>query len=604
MSERRDRCEDYTHRDGRRTRRDYVLAALAVFLVGVGLRTLPLHWTPLPYNVDGFHFAALAHRAGRTGHLASVAQFIYPDEFVFTAYLTAVSQATGVHPLYVAQFLVAIIGTVPALIVFVLVSGICDKLGWSRSHTRIAAVLGGLLLSVDGVYLGRSAAVSSEMLGHALVVLTALAFYRALRSERPAWMALTLGFVVALPLTHNLSALVAALVLLAIFVRSLTVRNHVQTRRRVVFGSIVLVLFWVGMLTYYQYTNLMAADYVTALPGLLVAWLIFLVLLAGWFPTAGTVVQRFLPTFSVAGVGMLLVANHFLPIFPGSASTVPLQLALLIPLGLVGLIAAWGVPNLSRDIGFSIVVVGLLVGPAVLMGFAMTGGLTHEYEDLAVRGQVFVHFAVAALAAIVAVDIGYRRSSSSAVVTFGRRAVVPLVALCVVVSAPFAFAGLHATSAQPTVTPAEFTTGTFVTNHVQSGWVGDGHIVIMTTNYYTNRTSAQYSPLYEWLRSGGGRVKGGAAGTGAPPPACPLVAQRSWTTVGAQVFPASPIRVSTGRYNRLTANRSVVYSASGRDPLVMMMPRRAGNCPVSAGDSPTGLSSPRNGSPPKNASQS
>ncbi|WP_223302230.1 hypothetical protein [Haladaptatus sp. R4] len=81
---------------------------------------------------------------------------------------------------------------------------------------------------------------------------------------------------------------------------------------------------------YYQQTNLTAAGYVTALPGLLVAWLVFLVLFAGWLPSAGTVVQRFLPTFAVGGVGTLLVANHFLPIFPGSASTAPLQLALLV----------------------------------------------------------------------------------------------------------------------------------------------------------------------------------------------------------------------------------------------------------------------------------
>ena len=575
---------------GPHARRGYVLAALAVFLVGVGMRTLPLYWTPLPYNVDGFHFSALAHRAGRTGHLAAAARFMHPDEFVFTAYLTAVSQATGVEPLHVAQFLVAVIGTVPALLVFVLVAGVCEQLGWNRSRARIAAVLGGLLLSVDGVYLGRSAAVSSEMLGHALVVLTAIAFYRALRTERPAWMALTVVLAVALPLTHNLSALVGALVLLAIFVRSLGV--GAPTRRRVIFGSAVLVLFWADMLAYYQYTDLTAAGYVTALPGLLVAWLVFLVLFAGWLPSAGSVAQRFLPTFAVGGVGTLLVANHFLPIFPGSASTVPLQLVFLFPLALVGLLAAWGLPNLSRDAGPSVVVVGLLVGPLILIGFAMTGSLTHEYEALAVRGQVFVHFALAALAAIAAVDVGYRRRSPSSSGTLGRRAVVPLVALCVVVSAPFAFAGLHATPAQPTVTPTEFATGTFVTNHVRGGWVGDGHEVIMTTNYYKDRTSAQYTPLYEWLKAGGG---GSSADSAAPPPACPIVAQRSWTTVGAQVFPAAPTTVSADRYDRLTANRSVVYSASGRDPLVVTMPRRAGNCPVGPDDGPAaGLSSPRN----------
>ncbi len=550
-------------------RRETALAVLAVCLVSVAMRLLPLHWTPLPYNVDGFHFTALARMTSATGDFAATGPHLNPDEYVFTAYLTAVSQVTGVEPLAIAQFLVAIVGTVPALAAMVFVYHICDQLGWRRSHTRVAAVLAGLILAVEGVYLGRSAAVSSEMLGHAFVVLLALSFYRALRTERPAWMALTVAFVVALPLTHNLGSMVAALVLFAIFVRSL---GTAATRRRVVFGSTVLLFFWGFMLYYYQTAGLAEASYITALPGLFLAWVILLATLALWLPSAGSVVQRLIPVCVVGGVVGLLVANHFYPIFPGTASTALLQLAFLLPVALVGLVAAWGLPKLSRDHGLSVVIVGLLSGPLALIGFSMTGNLTHEYEALAVRGQIFGHFALGVLAAIAAVDIGYRYRSSQSVV---RRSVVPLVILCVVVSAPFAFAGLHATSAQPTVTPSELSTGSFASNHIDDSWLGDGHIVIMSSRYYPNRTSARYTPLYQWLQQGGSA------------PNCAIVAQRSWTTVGAQMFPSSPVSVTTDRYDRWTAHRDVVYSASGRDPLVVTMPRGSNNCPVEQGDIPT-----------------
>ncbi len=559
------------------SRREDVLVALAVFMASAAMRLLPLHWTALPYNVDGFHFTALARMAGTTGHLASASPFLNPDEYVFTAYLTAVSQATGVEPLAIAQFLVAIIGTIPALTAVVLVRHVCARLEWKSSHARLASLLAGLILAFEGVYLGRSAAVSSEMLGHALVVLSALAFYRALRTERPAWMALTLAFVVSLPLTHNLSSMVGALVLLAIFVR--TLRN--PTKRRVLFGSTILVLFWGYMLFYYEHAGLVATGYVTALPGLLLAWLVFLVVLAWWLPSAGPVVQQAIPAGVVGGVVALLVANHFYPIFPGTASTAILELTFMIPVALVGLVAAWGLPNLSEDAGVSVVVVGLLVGPLVLVGFAMTGNLTHEYEALAVRGQIFAHFALGMLAAITAVEIGYRRGSASRSVA--RRAVVPLVVLCVLVSAPLAFAGLHATSAQPTVTSSEFATGTFASNHIDDGWLSDGHIAIMSSRYYPNRTSARYTPLYGWLRGQESL------------PNCPVVAQRSWTTVGAQVFPSSPARVRSQRYERWVARSNVVYSASGRDPLVVTTPRGTGDCPIQPGDRPTaGLGSTRN----------
>ncbi|WP_266080504.1 sodium/phosphate symporter [Haladaptatus caseinilyticus] len=556
-------------------RRGDALVALTVFVVSVAMRMLPLHWTPLPYNVDGFHFAALARTAGATGHLSAASQLLNPDEYVLTAYLAAVSQATGIEPLGIAQFLVAIIGTVPALTVIVLIRHVCERLEWKPSHARLAALLAGLILAFEGVYLGRSAAVSSEMLGHALVILSALAFYRALRTERPAWMALTLAFVVALPVTHNLSSMIGALVLLAIFVRAL--KN--PTRRRIVFGSTVLVLFWTYMLVYYYYTGLTAAGYITELPGLFLAWVIFLVVLAQWLPSAGTVVQRFVPAGVVVGVVALLVANHFLPIFPGSASTAPLQLAFLIPVASIGLVAAWALPKLSGDEGVSAVVVGLLVGPLALIGFAMTSNLTHEYEALAVRGQIFVHFALGILAAIGAVEIGYRRGSASSL-SVARQAVVPLVVLCILVSAPFAFTGLHATSAQPTVTSSEFATGTFASNHIEGGWLSDGHIAFMSSRYYPYRTSVQYTPLYQWLHGGGSS------------PNCPVVAQRSWTTVGAQVFPSSPVRINTQRYERWTARRDVVYSASGRDPLVVTMPRGTDDCPVEPGDRPASALGP------------
>ncbi|EFW91296.1 putative sodium/phosphate symporter [Haladaptatus paucihalophilus DX253] len=561
-------------------RRRYLLIGLAVFLVGVAMRTLPLHWTSLPYNVDGYHFAALARKAGAAGHLAAAGRFLNPDEYVFAAYLTGVSQATGAGPLAVSQFLVAVIGTVPALVVVSVVRRVCARRDWKPSHTRIAATLAGLALAAEGVYLGRSAAVSSEMLGHALVLVTVIAFYRALRTERPAWMALTLVSVAFLPFTHNLGAMVAALALLAVFVRSL----RRPTTRRVAFGIVVLVGFWTFTVAYYQFTGLAEASYVSSLPGLFLAWLVFLVAFVSLLPSVGTTVQRLVPAGLIVGVVTLLVANHFLPIFPGTAGTDALQLALLLPIAGIGLLAAWGLPRASDAGGPAVVVGSLLAAPLVLIGFALTGSLTHEYESLAVRSQIFTHFSMCALASLAVVDVGVRRTSKTAVRTAVRRLAVPLLALCVVASVPVAFAGLHATSAQPTVTPSEFATATFASNEIDGGWVGDGHVVILSTNYYPGRADARYTPLYGWLHGNG------------PPPNCPVVAQRSWTTVGAQLFPSSPTAVTTRRYDRWVARRNVVYSAHGRDPLVITTPRGSGTCSVDTGRGPAaGLSATGSG---------
>jgi len=51
------------------------------------------------------------------------------------------------------------------------------------------------------------------------------------------------------------------------------------------------------------------------------------------------------------------------------------------------------------------------------------------------------------------------------------------------------------------------------------------------------------------------------------------VSQRSWTTTtGAHLFPAAPQVISSERYRAGVAERHVVYTSSGRDPLILSLP--------------------------------
>jgi hypothetical protein len=215
-------------------------------------------------------------------------------------------------------------------------------------------------------------------------------------------------------------------------------------------------------------------------------------------------------------------------------------------------------------------VLALLVGPLALIAFSLTADLTPVYFDLVGRAQTFVHPAVMILAALAAVSVaerGRRRHIRSgkdddAYSTTGgsrptlRTVIVPLVLVCALVSAPLAFAGLHAFAYQSTTTPAEFETANFAATHLAGSWASDGHLTRIASNYYLSGTGGSTEPIYRWLRSGGGG-----------PPGCPIVTQESWMTTGAQLMPAAPGQLGNDRYRELLTDRSVVYAAGTEDPL-------------------------------------
>jgi hypothetical protein len=73
-------------------RRSYLLVGAAVFAVALAMRTVSLHWSPLPFNPDGIRFAALAERTLATGVLPPTPQPLHGDEFAFVLFYASVTR--------------------------------------------------------------------------------------------------------------------------------------------------------------------------------------------------------------------------------------------------------------------------------------------------------------------------------------------------------------------------------------------------------------------------------------------------------------------------------------------------------------------------------
>lgn len=542
-----------------RTGRRYTLAVLCVLAIGVAIRLVPLYWTPYPFNPDGFGFAAVAHTALESGSVPSPNEhrMMGSHRYILVSLLVMLSRITDLQPLWLAQPTIAVIGTIPALLAVLVVRGIGTELGWPARRTFIAATLAGVVLATEGLYLRRSVAVSYEVLGLLFVPAVALSLHRFFESSRRSWLGVTGVMLLVLPATHHFSTMIAAV--------TLTVLVGIWIDRRptpmiVGTGVSLTVGFWVYVLSYYARSPPPYTGLVTTNPMLFVAWIVAICALAHGFRTATPRLTRGL----IACVGLLgfgvLALNAVQPLFPSMSSTPPLLLVLVAPLTVLAALMIWGLPIVVRS-NHGPLVLALLIAPLAFIGLSLSAGLSPQYFHLVQRTQTFVHLGTVIIAAM-ATFVLYDRAQDwpqpiSTAVKIGLPVTLVVVA---VVTIPIAFVGLEAVSYQGTTTEAEFSTVTFASTAIPEPWTSDDHITRVEGNYYGSEHNSGPEPVYNWLHGG-------------PPPVCPTVAEDSWTTVGAQLFPAPPERLTDERYADWQADNDLVYvTGAGDDRLVVVTP--------------------------------
>lgn len=537
----------------------YPLAILCVFAIGVTVRLLPLYWTPYPFNPDGFVFAAAARDSLAVGHIPGLGEHssMESHRYVFVSLLVVLSRITGLEPLWLAQPTIAIIGSVPALLALLLVRKLGIEFGWPVRRTFIAATLAGIVLATEGLYLRRSVTVSYEVLGLLFVPAVALCVHRFFESSRRSWLAPVGVMLFALPATHHFSTMIAALtltVLVGIWI------DRRPTRMTLSAGVITVIGFWTYLLAYYARSPPGRSEMVTTNPALFVAWVIAIVALAYWFRTTKPASSRG-ALACVMGVGFgVLALNAVKPVFPGMASTPPLLLALIAPLTVLAVLTIWGLPITVRS-NHGPLVLALLIAPLTFIGLGLTAGLSPQYQDVVRRTQTFVHFATIVITVTAAFVLQDRVQNRSRTLIRAVKIGLPIALIIVaVVTVPIAFIGLDALSYQGTTTEAEFSAATFASTTLNEPWTSDDHITRIESNYYGSEHNVGPSPVYDWLQGG-------------DPPACSVVAQDSWTTVGAQLFPASPEQLDEETYHNWQSENNVIYVA-GDDPerLIIVTP--------------------------------
>jgi hypothetical protein len=151
--------------------------------------------------------------------------------------------------------------------------------------------------------------------------------------------------------------------------------------------------------------------------------------------------------------------------------------------------------------------------------------------------------------------------------TLRRGTTVVLVALLLVsalATLPVAFVHLDTLDAPAVTTESEFAAVTFTAQHATESWTTDHSLSRIGVHSYPDGANTSYQPVAAWLQGGA-------------PPGCPTLAQDTWASSGAHLFPAPAERISPAAYEGWQAQNNVVYSTRGLDATVLVRPRTGTN---------------------------
>ncbi|WP_436926750.1 hypothetical protein [Halosimplex amylolyticum] len=525
----------------------------AVVALALALRLGPLYWSPLPFNPDGVGYATLARDALATGGfpLAEMAT----DQVGYTALLAVVSALTGGQPLVAAQPASAVVGASSILVGVLLARRLALGVGWSANRATSAALLAGLLLSLEGVYLYRSMPTDEQTAGFLLVPAFVLAVDRWFTTSRRSWVVIGAVLLAPIPPLHNLTGLVASVAVAVVAVVAVVREPTRPTVRRAVGATVGTGMFVFGYhLVVAQGTPLriVQSERLLRVPDLFVAWVILAAVGAAWYLTTSQRVRRASVITVLLALFGLVALNAVRPVFPSTTATSSALLVRLLPVAFLAIVAGLAAHVAPRNDRVGATTIALVAAPLAVVGTGLTARLTFDYLALIFRAHLFIHIPLLALVGVGTVLLAERASERVGA------GVVVLVVASAAVTAPIAYAGLDLLSYKSVTTEAEFGATGYAADELDA-WTTDDHLARLTS--YHDGSGGGRGPTFRWLRGD------------EPPPNCPVLAQRSWTTTGAQFYPQSPARLSPDAYRTWRGANDVVYVAISDDPISLVAPR-------------------------------
>jgi len=397
-----------------------VWVCFLLFLIAFNARLVPLQFSQLPFNLDGFPLARISEMIISSGEIPALGNNPGLIDYnikmpVFSLVLGQFSLVTGIEPLVLLPYFCALIGSLAVIFIYILAREL--------TNNDIAAFSAGLFAALSGLFVYVTTAAMKQLLA---IVLLCFIFY--LFSRRREWqfrVALIMTLVI-LPFTHHLTMLMALLALSFALVGTVFRRSehHIQSMKELLLDIVTGPGILLASLAYYQSVNMefvsevANTNDVVLLASVAIIMAVFARLLSitvqtkPWF-FLGKDEQKEIGLFNifdekvlvlVIGIGTLFLNSRF-HIFTGGPLTSGLLLNLIFPYLVLAIVGLMGF-NILRYSRFPrrYLLVGMFLAPLSIMIFSM-------FRSLDVFGFMVVYrsynFIDIPMAIVVGVGMAY-----------------------------------------------------------------------------------------------------------------------------------------------------------------------------------------------------
>ena len=533
--------------------RKHGIPIMFIFFVALAIRLVPLLFSPLPYNIDGFSQASITEDIMDTGRWYEGGPLVdlkYDEKLpILPLYFAISSLVAGEEPLHFIQIAMVLLTSLSAVFVYILAFKITDS--------RVAAIFAGLFMALCGTYVFLTASVMKQ---NVCLVLLPIVLYLYHERHNPKYRALAAFLLLFMGLAHHLATLIA----FGMITYMMAAQNVESLRRGdwrwrsflldVLLGPALIL----AVVAYYLAVEMPwfmdATDMNTVFLFMSVYFLVALLTihlsssttLKPWFTTT----KRSLPKYVdqkvlfILGAASLLVLNHYTNVFTGTIKTKGDFLIIAAPSIALIFVALVGFNVMRRtETRFRPLIAAAFMTPIAVMVFSFLWGLnpvsfvvlyrTYDYMDIAVAISVGIAFAVA-----------LKRFRSPAQKTVIAASFLGLIVL----TTPLAYGSEDFYDVQNTTYLAEFSAMEHIDAHNMSNFGSDQRLHATAGMYFGGIEGNGYLPF---------RMAAGSDITLYDY----LLLESKWTTKGAQEHPMPSVVIEDSIFERTVAEANLIYNS-------------------------------------------
>lgn len=541
----------------------HLLAITALFIIALAVRYIPLLFSSLPFNIDGFPLVRISEDIIESGHWETeypegTSGFVtYNSKMpIMSLLISSFALIFGRTPMEVAQFVIPLMSSVAIIIIYAITFKI--------TKNELVSFFAGLALALNGFYVYLGAAVMKQTIGLVFLILTVYLFHER---DDPKKRILAAALLLLLTLTHHLSAWMAFTMvsLLALTQNAIWYSKGSFSTRR--FGMDILSgpFLFVFTVLYYEGVNLSFFNRVSNLNDIALFASVFIIgfVLCVLFSLPKVrkkprnVVFNKTLLVPLAGAAFIII-NAYDPIFEGTFRT-PMELLrsllpyiLLLGISLVGLNVIALRKNEYRPF-----ISSLITAPFLIIIYGFLKGFDAFTFVLVYRSYDYIDFGVAICAGIGAgylikniVDFLTKKNRES-------RAVFPLkaalsttfIAICLT-TVPLAYRGEEFYGIQDSTYQNEFSAMKWLSENDENYKVSSSERLSDIMAPYFDINSDQTLP---WKLRYNRSIASNSI----------LFMEDKWTSVGAQMTPMEPFIIEKPIFDRTMENNNLIYSNTG-----------------------------------------